>query len=74
MSKIIQRRLAALAEELLTESQCGFRRDRSTIDMIFSFRQNKTRAIEQNQELYVIFAEFKKNLRSGGQAHAVKDS
>ena len=33
MVKIIQRRLARFPEEVLTESQCGFRQEQSTIDI-----------------------------------------
>ena len=60
MAKVIQSRLAQLAEEVLTESQCGFRRERSTIDMIFSLRQIQEKAIEQYQELYIVFVDFRK--------------
>ena len=60
MAKVIQSRLAQLAEEVLTASQCGFRRERSTIDMIFSLRQIQEKAIEQYQELYIVFIDFRK--------------
>ena len=60
MAKIVQVRLTILAENVLTESQCGFRSKRSTIDMIFSIRQIQEKSIEQNQELYVIFVDFRK--------------
>jgi len=35
---MLQRLLTQVAETVLSESQCGFRRDRSTIDMIFVAR------------------------------------
>ena len=60
MAKIIQTRLSKLAENVLTESQCGFRKERSTIDMIFSLRQIQEKSIEQDQELYMIFVDFRK--------------
>ena len=60
MAKIVQGRLASLAEGVLTEAQCGFRQKRSTIDMIFSLRQIQEKAIEQNKELYVVFIDFRK--------------
>ena len=60
MAKVVQARLAKLAERILTESQCGFRRERSTIDMIFSLRQIQEKAIEQHQELYIVFVDFRK--------------
>ena len=37
--KILQFRLQSLAEDILPESQCGFRANRSTQDMIFTLRQ-----------------------------------
>ena len=60
MAKIIHERLARIAESVLTESQCGFRRNRSTIDMIFSLRQVQEKAIEQYRDLYIIFIDFRK--------------
>ena len=60
MAKIIQARLSRIAESILTESQCGFRRNRSTIDMIFSVRQVQEKAIEQYRDLYIVFIDFRK--------------
>ena len=60
MAKVVQSRLSKLAEDVLTESQCGFRQKRSTIDMIFSIRQIQEKAIEQEQELYMVFVDFRK--------------
>ena len=60
MAKIVQSRLSRLAEGVLTESQCGFRQERSTVDMIFSLRQIQEKAIEQQQELYIVFIDFRK--------------
>ena len=37
---------------LLPESQCGFRKDRGTIDMIFTARQLQEKCQEQNVDLY----------------------
>ena len=60
MAKILQKRLSILAETVLTESQCGFRQQRSTIDMIFSLRQLQEKAIEQHRDLYIVFIDFRK--------------
>ena len=60
MAKILQKRLSVLAETVLTESQCGFRQERSTIDMIFSLRQLQEKAIEQHRDLYIVFIDFRK--------------
>ena len=47
MAKIILNRIKAISEEVLPESQCGFRAGRSTTDMIFTLRQLQEKAIEQ---------------------------
>ena len=38
---------------LILESQCGFRKDRGTIDMIFTARQLQGKCQEQNVDLYM---------------------
>ena len=43
---------------LLTESQCGFRKDRGTIDMIFTARQLQEKCQEQNVDLYMTFVDL----------------
>ena len=45
---------------LLPESQCGFRKDRGTIDMIFTTRQLKDKCKEQNVDLYMTFVDLTK--------------
>ena len=60
MAKIVQARLSKLAETVLTESQCGFRQERSTIDMVFSLRQIQEKSIEQGLDLYMVFVDFRK--------------
>ena len=40
---------------LIPESQCGFRKDRGTIDMIFTARQPQEKCQEQNVDLYMTF-------------------
>ena len=42
---------------LLPESQCGFRKDRGTIDMIFTAQQLQEICQEQNVDLYMTFVE-----------------
>ena len=44
---------------LLPESQCGFRKDRGTIDMIFTARQLQEKCQEQNVDLYMTFVDTK---------------
>ena len=45
---------------VLPESQCGFRRGRSTIDMIFVARQLQEKGCEQHQDLYLAFVDLTK--------------
>ena len=45
---------------ILPESQCGFRRSRSTIDMLFTLRQLKEKAVEQQQSLCMVFIDQSK--------------
>ncbi|PFX27620.1 hypothetical protein AWC38_SpisGene7681 [Stylophora pistillata] len=43
---------------ILPETQCGFRSNRSTIDMIFSLGQIQEKCIEQNMQLYAVLIDF----------------
>ena len=45
---------------LLPESQCGFRKDRGTIDMIFTARPLQEKCQEQNVDLYMTFVDLTK--------------
>ena len=45
---------------LLPESQCGCRKDRGTIDMIFTARQLQEECQEQNVDLYLTFVDLTK--------------
>ena len=49
-----------LEEVVLPESQCGFRRGRSTIDMLFVARQLQDKCCEQHQDLYLAFVDLTK--------------
>ena len=60
LAKIVLNRLKPILEEVLPESQCGFRAGRSTSDMIFTLRQLQEKAVEQHQPLYVVFVDFTK--------------
>ena len=44
-ARVALERLQTLAERVYPESQCGFRAERYTIDMIFSLRQQMTEYI-----------------------------
>ena len=45
---------------LLPESQCGFRKNRGTIDMIFTARQLQEKCQKQNVDLYMTFVDLTK--------------
>ena len=45
---------------LLPEIQCGFRKHRGTIDMIFTARQLQEKCQEQNVDLYMTFVDLTK--------------
>ena len=45
---------------LIPENQCGFRKDRGTIDMIFTARQLQEKCQEQNVDLFMTFADLTK--------------
>jgi hypothetical protein len=61
LAKVILNRLNAhLLDETVPESQCGFRQNRGTIDMIFSARQIQEKCREQNMDLYILFVDLTK--------------
>jgi exonuclease III len=45
---------------LIPESQCGFRPERSTDDMVFAVRQLQEKCKQQNQDLYLLFIDLTK--------------
>lgn len=60
MARVLLNRLQQVTDGVLPESQCGFRANRSTTDMIFTLRQLQEKAAEQNQPLYMVFIDFTK--------------
>ena len=52
---MLQRLLTQVAETVLPESQCGFRRGHSTIDMIFVARLLHEKCREQHRNLFLAF-------------------
>jgi sorting nexin-29 len=53
-------RLTPYAEEIIGDHQCGFRRNRSTTDHIFSIRQTLEEKWEYNEAVHQLFIDFKK--------------
>ena len=52
---LLNRIIEHLADSVVSESQCGFRKNRGTIDMIFAIRQLQEKCVEQHQDLYMLF-------------------
>ena len=59
-ARVALKRLQRVAEEVYPESQCGFRANRSTNDMIFSIRQLQEKCREQRMPLYMVFIDLTK--------------
>ena len=57
---MLTRLLEHVVDLVLPESQCGFRRGHSTIDMIFVARQLQEKCREQHQDLYLAFVDLTK--------------
>ncbi len=61
LTKILfSRLLNNVAHHALPESQCGFRPNRGTADMIFAARQLQEKCREQNKDLYTVFVDLSK--------------
>ena len=62
LARVLLNRLNEHLEQsgLLPESQCGFKNDRGTIDMIFTARQFQEKCQEQNMDLCMTFVDLTK--------------
>ena len=60
LGRIVQERLQVIAENILPESQSGFRKERGCADMIFVTRQLVEKAREHGESLYVLFVDLRK--------------
>ena len=62
LARVLLNRLNEHLEQsgLLPESQCGFRKDRGIIDMIFTARQLHDKCQEQNVDFYMTFVDLTK--------------
>ncbi|KAJ4444213.1 hypothetical protein ANN_06004 [Periplaneta americana] len=59
LSNIILRRLTPYVDEIIGDHQCGFRRNRSTIDQIFCIRQILEKKWEYKGTVHQLFIDFK---------------
>ena len=57
---LLNRLMSHLEKGILPESQCGFRKERGTIDMVFAARQLQEKCQEQNISLYSTFVDLTK--------------
>ena len=57
-ARVLLKRLQLLADRIYPESHCGFRANRSTVDMIFSLRQLQEKCREQRQPLFIAFIDL----------------
>ena len=57
---LLDRLLTHIADDVLSESQCGFRSGRSTIDMISTAKQLQQKCLEQQVGLYQVFIDLSK--------------
>ena len=61
LARVLLNRLTEHLENgLLPESQCGFRKSRGTIDMVFAARQLQEKCQEQNTDLYSTYVDLTK--------------
>jgi hypothetical protein len=56
---LLHRLIISISENYLPESQCGFRSNRSTVDMVFTLRQLQEKSREQNMDLYIMFIDYR---------------
>ena len=59
-SVMLNRLIPTMAQENMPESQCGFRSNRWTVDMIFVPRQIQEKCRQQNIGLYAAFVDLTK--------------
>ena len=59
-TRVMLNRLQTLAERVCPEAHCGFRAERSTIDMIFSLKPLQEKCLEQRRSLYIAFIDLTK--------------
>ena len=57
---LVNRLIKHLLNDVVSESQCGFRNNRGTVDMIFSVRQLQEKCRKQRQDLYLLFVDLTK--------------
>ena len=59
-ARLIADRISNTSESIIDETQCGFRKQRGTVDMIFVAHQLQEKAREQSCQLFMCFFDLKK--------------
>ena len=59
-TKVLQKRLQKMAEEVLPDSQCGFRSGRGCTDTVYCVRQLVEKAREHNTQVFMLFIDLRK--------------
>ena len=59
LATIIKNRLSVITERRLGQYQCGFRKNRSVTDQIFTLKQIMDNSIGQKLPVYMVFIDFK---------------
>ena len=54
-SSILKVKLQSFAEKILGEEQCGFRKERWTIDAVFTIKQILEKRRKYNQRIYIFY-------------------
>ena len=60
LAKEIQQRLQAVVEEVVADSECGFRCNRGCVDMIFCVCQLIEKTIEHGTKAFILYIDLKK--------------
>ena len=60
LARIIQDRLQKVVEDEVLESQCGFRKGRGCVDMIFVVRQLAEKVVEHSTKRFILFIDLQK--------------
>jgi len=67
-ARILLNRLSThVTPKVVPETQCGFRGNWSTVDMIFCLRQLQEKCTEQDRLLYLVFVDFNKAFDTVGR-------
>lgn len=68
LSRVIQKRVRKRAEDIISEYQGGFRPNRGTTDQIFTLRQIMEKHFEYDQDLHLLFVDFKQAFNSANRS------